>query len=114
MLTRKPAIAALAVSLALVGCSKSSEEVDERVDEARAAAETGDADEMAVMEEAGDKEKCYGIAEAGKNDCKAGEDTTCAGSSTEDYQGDAWKFVEKGTCVTIETPNGNGSLEPKA
>ncbi len=36
----------------------------------------------------------------------------CAGTSTIDYQGDAWKLVPKGTCVTTNTPLGPGSLEP--
>ncbi len=57
-------------------------------------------------------EKCYGVAKAGENDCAAGPGTTCAGTSTRDYQGNAWKLVEKGTCEDIETPKGNGSLEP--
>ena len=61
---------------------------------------------------AGDMEKCYGVALAGQNDCAAGPGTTCAGTSTKDYQGDAWKLVPAGTCVTMETPNGKGSLEP--
>lgn len=60
----------------------------------------------------GAKEKCYGIAKAGKNDCAAGPGTSCAGTSTKDYQGNAWKYVDKGTCVTMKTPNGNGSLTP--
>ena len=55
-------------------------------------------------------EKCYGVALAGKNDCKAGPGTTCAGTSTTDYQGNAWKLVPAGTCTTITTPNGHGSL----
>ena len=59
-------------------------------------------------------EKCYGVAKAGQNDCKAGAGTSCAGTSKADYQGDAWKKVAKGTCVTIKTPNGTGSLTPKA
>ena len=59
-----------------------------------------------------EKEKCYGVALKGQNDCAAGPGTTCAGTSTEDYQGNAWKLVPKGTCTTIETPNGKGSLEP--
>ena len=46
-------------------------------------------------------EKCYGIALAGKNDCKAGPGTTCAGSSTVDYQGNAWTLVPKGTCEQL-------------
>tara|TARA_R110002074_G_C12552884_1_gene666783 strand:- start:5202 stop:5489 length:288 start_codon:yes stop_codon:yes gene_type:complete len=55
-------------------------------------------------------EKCYGVALAGKNDCKAGAGTTCAGTSTIDYQGNAWSLVPAGTCATISTPNGHGSL----
>jgi len=56
-------------------------------------------------------EKCYGIALKGQNDCKAGEGTTCAGTSTINYQGNAWKLVPEGTCVTTQTPFGPGSLE---
>jgi uncharacterized membrane protein len=55
-------------------------------------------------------DKCYGVALAGKNDCAAGPGTTCAGTSKTDYQGNAWKYVAKGTCTTIKTPKGNGSL----
>ena len=58
-------------------------------------------------------EKCYGVALAGKNDCAAGPGTTCAGTSTLDYQGNAWSLVPAGTCTSIETPYGNGSLEAK-
>lgn len=57
-------------------------------------------------------EKCYGIAKAGKNDCAAGPGTSCAGTSTRDYQGNAWKLVPKGTCEKTETPKGKGSLTP--
>ena len=57
-------------------------------------------------------EKCYGVAMAGKNDCAAGPGTTCAGTSKVDYQGNAWKNVPAGTCTTIKTPKGMGSLEP--
>ena len=57
-------------------------------------------------------EKCYGVSMAGKNDCAAGPGTTCAGTSTKDYQGNAWKYVPAGTCTPIKTPNGMGSLEP--
>ncbi len=55
-------------------------------------------------------EKCYGVSMAGKNDCKAGPGTSCAGTSKVDYQGNAWKLVPKGTCTSIKTPKGNGSL----
>ena len=59
------------------------------------------------------KEKCYGIALKGQNDCAAGPGTTCQGTSTKDYQGNAWKFVAGGTCASIKLPNGkHGSLTP--
>jgi uncharacterized membrane protein len=61
-----------------------------------------------------EQEKCYGVALAGKNDCQAGPGTTCAGTSKKDYQGNAWKFVAKGPCVTMKTPDGKtGSLTAK-
>ncbi|OON60299.1 hypothetical protein B0920_14995 [Massilia sp. KIM] len=58
-------------------------------------------------------EKCYGVSKAGQNDCAAGPGTSCAGSSTKDYQGNAWTLVEKGTCTSIKTPKGFGSLTEK-
>jgi len=60
--------------------------------------------------QAGAKEKCYGIALKGLNDCAAGAGTTCAATSKVDYQGNAWKLVDKGTCTTTKTPFGPGSL----
>lgn len=57
-------------------------------------------------------EKCYGVSLAGKNDCAAGPGTSCAGTSKVDYQGNAWKNVPAGTCATIKTPKGTGSLSP--
>jgi uncharacterized membrane protein len=58
-------------------------------------------------------DKCYGVSLKGQNDCAAGPGTTCAGTAKTDYQGNAWKYVAKGTCTTISTPKGNGSLTPK-
>src|SRR4051794_8342386 len=59
------------------------------------------------------KVKCYGVALKGQNDCAAGPGTTCQGTSTVDFQGNAWKFVQGGTCDKIELPNGKkGSLKP--
>jgi len=58
-------------------------------------------------------EKCYGVALAGQNDCAAGAGTSCAGTAKANYQGDAWVLVEKGTCTTIKTPKGYGSLTAK-
>ena len=61
---------------------------------------------------AAEKEKCYGVSLAGQNDCKAGAGTTCAGTSTVDYQGNAWTLVDEGTCASIELPGDRmGSLE---
>jgi uncharacterized membrane protein len=51
-----------------------------------------------------ENEKCFGVALAGQNDCAAGEGTTCAGTSKVDYQGNAWKLVPAGTCLTMELP----------
>jgi uncharacterized membrane protein len=52
------------------------------------------------------KEKCYGVALKGQNDCAAGPGTTCQGTSTVDFQGNAWKFVIGGTCTSITVPGG--------
>jgi len=66
----------------------------------------------ATPADAASKEKCYGVALAGQNDCKAGAGTTCAGSSTVDYQGNAWSMVPAGTCAEMKLPEGRmGSLE---
>jgi uncharacterized membrane protein len=62
--------------------------------------------------QAGPKEKCYGVSLKGLNDCAAGAGTTCAATSKVDYQGNAWKLVDQGTCVTTKTPFGPGSLTP--
>jgi uncharacterized membrane protein len=59
------------------------------------------------------KEKCYGVALKGQNDCAAGPGTSCQGTSTVDFQGNSWKFVRGGTCASIVLPDGHhGSLQP--
>ncbi|AFO87976.1 MULTISPECIES: BufA1 family periplasmic bufferin-type metallophore [Phaeobacter] len=64
------------------------------------------------------KEKCYGVSLAGQNDCAAGPGTTCAGTSTVDYQGNAWTLVDAGSCEGMDLPamadgsDRKGSLEP--
>jgi uncharacterized membrane protein len=58
---------------------------------------------MPAAAQSADKEKCYGVALKGKNDCAAGPGTTCAGTSKVDYQGNAWTFVAKGTCEKTES-----------
>ena len=55
------------------------------------------------------KEKCFGVALKGKNDCAAGPGTSCAGTSTADYQGNAWRYVAAKSCVKM-----GGTLEPHA
>jgi uncharacterized membrane protein len=69
------------------------------------------AEESAAL--AAHKEKCYGVALKGQNDCAAGPGTTCQGTSTVDFQGNSWKFVQGGTCAKIAVPGGkHGSLTP--
>lgn len=71
--------------------------------------------ETVAASEAVEKEKCYGVSLAGKNDCAAGPGTSCAGTSVIDYQGNAWTYVDGGTCETTERPDGSfGSLEETA
>ena len=61
-----------------------------------------------------DKEKCFGVALKGKNDCAAGPGTTCAGTSKVDFQGNAWSLVPKGTCektASKTSPTGFGQMK---
>jgi uncharacterized membrane protein len=58
----------------------------------------------------GRKDKCYGISLAGENDCAAGPGTSCEGTSTVDFQGNAWTYAPKGSCEFIDTPHGKASL----
>ena len=57
------------------------------------------------------QEKCFGVSLKGQNDCKAGAHD-CKGMSTADYDGQTFKLVPKGSCATMKTPTGMGSLEP--
>jgi len=70
-----------------------------------------------AAEAAGAKEKCFGVALAGKNDCAAGPGTSCAGTSTANYQGNAWKYVAKGECAkvggSLTAKTGNAKPVPK-
>ncbi len=59
---------------------------------------------VATTADAASKEKCYGVSVAGANDCAAGPGTTCAGTSVNDYQGNAWTLVDAGTCASIALP----------
>mgnify|MGYP005994965969 CR=1 FL=1 len=85
--------ASLIAAASLTGCSASKS--DPVKDEANA-----ESDSATHATELAAKEKCFGIALAGQNDCAAGPGTSCAGTSTVDYQGNAWKYVDKGECET--------------
>ncbi len=78
------------------------------------AAMTVAATPAAAQNKMSDKEHCYGVALKGKNDCKAGAGTTCAGTSMRDHQGNAWSMVPKGTCektLSSTSPTGHGQLK---
>ncbi len=48
---------------------------------------------------ASDKEKCFGIAKSGQNDCASVMGThSCAGQAKKDMDPTEWKYVAKGTC----------------
>lgn len=93
MNTRNFAFAAITLAALTAGAAQAADDMKK------------DADKMAGME------KCYGVSLAGKNDCAAGPGTTCAGTSKTDYQGNSFKLVAKGTCTSIQTPKGKGSLK---
>ena len=56
--------------------------------------------QAASAQDKGEKEKCYGIAKAGQNDCGTATHT-CAGKSKKDNAPDEWKYVAKGTCEKL-------------
>jgi len=58
------------------------------------------------------KEKCFGIAKAGQNDCANISGThSCAGQNKVDNGADEWKYVAKGTCAKL---GGKSAEEAKA
>lgn len=74
---------------------------------AMATALAGLASHVAAQEQ----EKCFGISLAGENDCAAGPGTSCAGTSTVDYQGNAWTLVPAGTCEGITIADAADGVE---
>lgn len=95
-------IGALATALlATAACSQAEGDNAAADATANSTAPTTEAEALAASEVSGEKEKCYGVALAGKNDCAAGPGTSCAGTSTVDYQGNAWKYVSEGSCETM-------------
>ena len=75
------------------------------------AAALGAAALTAAPAAAAEQEKCYGVALKGQNDCAAGSHD-CKGHSKVDYDPASFKLVPKGTCTTMKTPKGSGTLEP--
>jgi len=63
----------------------------------------------ASAQEAGEKEKCFGVSLAGKNDCASTGNNSCAGTSKADFDKGAWKYVAKGTCTSMEVTLKDGS-----
>ncbi|NMG73236.1 DUF2282 domain-containing protein [Aromatoleum diolicum] len=69
---------------------------------------------ISAAEPPADKEKCFGVALKGKNDCAAGPGTSCAGTAKIDYQGNAWSLVPKGSCdktASPTSPSGFGQMQ---
>ena len=56
------------------------------------------------------KEKCYGIAKAGQNDCGTARHS-CAGKATKDNAPDEWKYVPKGTCEKLGGKTSSGGAD---
>jgi len=70
-----------------------------------------------AADDGGAKEKCFGIAKAGQNDCASTGNNSCAGTAKADYEKGAWVLVPKGTCLTTEVTLKSGqkqlgALEP--
>ena len=99
-------IGAIAAAISSLSATASAEEFTDAQKKIQA--------EHVALVKAGKVEPCFGTALKGQNDCYAGAGTTCAGTSTSDYQGNAFKLVPKGTCTSVQTPKGAGSLSPKA
>ena len=72
----------------------------------------GAASLLAAPAAAAEQEKCFGVSRAGQNDCAAGAHD-CKGHSKVDWDPASFKLVPKGSCTTMKTPMGMGSLEPK-
>jgi len=105
LITKTALISAITAAAAMAGaCSKSEE-----VSSSSSASETVSVSETASA--SASNVKCYGVSLAGENDCAAGPGTSCEGTSTVDYQGNAWTYVPEGTCLDAELPDGReGSL----
>ena len=55
-----------------------------------------------AQDKPGEKEKCFGVAKAGANDCANLSGThSCAGQSKNAMAPDEWSYVAKGTCAKM-------------
>ncbi|HET7792281.1 MAG TPA: DUF2282 domain-containing protein, partial [Rhizobacter sp.] len=62
----------------------------------------GLAGHAAAQDKPMEKEKCFGVAKAGENDCaNLSGSHSCAGQSKADKGADEWKYVAKGTCKSM-------------
>ena len=58
---------------------------------------------VATPAAAQEKEKCFGIAKAGQNDCaNLSGSHSCAGQSKADNDKGEWKYVAKGSCKSMK------------
>ncbi len=108
----KPVVSALLAGIALASASAAIAKPNTQLSLTAEAPEKVQAEFLGWQEGerlSGRKDKCYGIALAGENDCKAGAGTRCEGTSTLDFQGNAWTYAPRGSCKFIVTPNGGGS-----
>jgi uncharacterized membrane protein len=104
-MNKTPATTAASTATAALACALGA-----ALTLAATASRAADSQDMAMDA----KEKCFGIAMKGKNDCAAGPGTSCAGTSKVDHQANAWSFVPKGSCTKMPSktsPTGFGKLE---
>lgn len=101
-----------AAALAACGSGASEAPTEATAQGNMAEAKMGESTMASMDAENADKVKCFGVALKGKNDCAAGPGTSCAGTSTVDYQGNSWKYASKDECATMSLPGDRkGSLE---
>ena len=59
------------------------------------------------------KEKCFGIAKAGQNDCATSTGShSCAGQAKTDKAADDWKYVPTGTCKSLGGTTADAAKAP--
>ncbi len=92
---------ASAVSSSAAVSSSSAASAEPMEHETQASPAAGAMEEPMASDDAA-KEKCYGVAKAGKNDCAAADGShSCAGQATTDKDGNVWIYVPKGLCEKL-------------